>query len=412
MRKTEKKRRPQRYRNTAKLIIFTVISIITIILCAVGACIIKDYRPKVNDGTPSFIELTPSVIEATPESGEELIAADHTPEDINENNAAPEYTRTRKDTYNFLLVGKDNAGANTDIIIIVNFDIPSNRITMLQIPRDTYVEIGSYAYKINVAYSKYLSQAKKNGSKDPEPEGMAGLASLIEQNMAIELDYWIFCKLEGLREIVDIIGGVEVDVPFNMYYTDTEQDLYIDISAGKQILDGEHVEQFIRYRSGYIEGDIGRIDAQKIFYNAMLKQLRASFTVGMIPALSEQAFKHMNTSMTLADLIFFAKHVMNVDTSSLLMITLPGESARADGESGTWYYILKRADTMAVINKYFNVYDKDITESVFDPMLIFTAQSKTALNKIYRSDISSDFSSNIIDGSIIDSEGISIGLLQ
>jgi len=44
--------------------------------------------------------------------------------------------------------------------------------------------------------------------------------------------------------------------------------------------------------------------------------------------------------------------------------------------------------------------------------LIFTAQSKTALNKIYRSDISSDFSSNIIDGSIIDSEGISIGLLQ
>lgn len=69
--------------------------------------------------------------------------------------------------------------------------------------------------------------------------------------------------------------GVEVDVPFHMEYTDIYDDppLYIDIPQGRQLLDGEEALKFLRYRKGYDNQDLGRIEAQQQFIRSAAKSL-------------------------------------------------------------------------------------------------------------------------------------------
>ena len=71
---------------------------------------------------------------------------------------------------------------------------------------------------------------------------------------------------------MDRIGGVDMYVAYDMYYSDPEQNLYINIKQGQQTLMGKDAEGFVRYRSGYIMADIARGDAQKMFISPFISR--------------------------------------------------------------------------------------------------------------------------------------------
>ncbi len=299
----------------------------------------------------------------------------------------------RKDgCYNFLVIGKDRVGLNTDVIMIVNYNVESGEVSILQLPRDTYIEYHDKAHKINSLYAYlYVQEYYGGNTQTPAKEGVAKFADILQQNLNMKIDYTFLVDLAAFSEIVNAIGGVYVDVPDDMDYEDPDQDLYIHLKKGPQWLNGDKAEDFIRFRSGYVTADIGRIDAQKIFISAMVKQIKSSFTLDTIGKIAEIVVNRVQTDMSLVDATHFASKALSVDLSSIRFLTMPGTDARANVDSGAWYYIIHRADSLAIINRYFNVYEKDISNDIFDKNFAFTSEDKEHIMEIYHTDLSDEF---------------------
>ncbi len=267
---------------------------------------------------------------------------------------------------NFLILGKDRWAFNTDVMIIASYNVTDGAISMMQIPRDTYIDVGRGNHKANSLLASFYNEALRNGEKDPIAAAIKGMEETFEKVFCITIDYYAMMDLNGFVNIVDALGGVEVDVPFDMKYRDPIQNLNINLKKGLQTLDGDEAEQFIRFRADYVEGDIGRVDAQKIFISACLNKVKNSFNVSTIAKIAEEVLKYVKTDIPLSDLLYYAKSALSVDLEKMTMLTLPGIQGRQYDTSGTWYYIVYRDGTLSAVNKYFNSYNFAVTAEIFD----------------------------------------------
>ncbi|MBE6700333.1 MAG: hypothetical protein E7582_00380 [Ruminococcaceae bacterium] len=271
--------------------------------------------------------------------------------------------------YNVLVVGKDRAGANTDVIMVVNFNSNTQKVNVLQIPRDTYVvdPINQNTSKrINAIYAfAYMRYKKEYSSSEASHMALKYLEGTIEDTFGITIDNYFMIDLNGFVSIIDSIGGVEVDVPFDMYYNDEEQNLHIDLKKGLQTLDGNQSEQFVRFRNTYVFGDLGRVSAQKIFLAALIEKLMSPewYTLDKLSSVATDLIKYSTTGMTASDLVGFLKEInfKKFSSKSITFYTAPGEGYNAS--SGASYYSLYLDETLEVINKAFNLYNKKVTSS-------------------------------------------------
>jgi len=170
-----------------------------------------------------------------------------------------------KSRINVLLMGFNQNLADT--IMVVSFDYEAKHVDIISIPRDTYYYREEYKHspgflKVNAIYQK---------TKEPLETAMV----VSEILLGMPLHFYAIVDYEGVEEIVDTMGGVPMNIPFHMKYTDItdKPPLYINIPPGEQVLDGEHAVQFLRYRKGYREGDIGRVKAQQEFMKSAFKQM-------------------------------------------------------------------------------------------------------------------------------------------
>ena len=170
--------------------------------------------------------------------------------------------------------------------------------------------------------------------------------------------------LNGFVKIIDSIGGVYVDVPFDMYYNDKAQNLYIDLKKGPQTLDGNQSEQFVRFRNTYVLGDLGRVSAQKIFLSALVEKLLSPdwFTLDKLTSVASNLIKYSTTSVTLSDIVGYLKKIDfgTLSDDSITFYTAPGESFFT--KSGASMYTLYMKESLEIINKAFNLYNLRVTE--------------------------------------------------
>ena len=139
----------------------------------------------------------------------------------------------------------------TDMILYVHFNNETGELKMLQIPRDTMVTTDTSVsgnYRIN-------GVAKTQGSDNNN--NMAALCELVTDPYKIHIDGYITIRLEMLTELVDLFGGVEINVPVDVDYSAIGQGSSV-IHAGYQTLDGAAMEFLLRARKVYPDGDIGR----------------------------------------------------------------------------------------------------------------------------------------------------------
>ncbi len=291
-------------------------------------------------------------------------------------------------TFNFLLLGRDQTSANTDVIMLINFNVTSGGISVLQLPRDTYIELNKTSYKLNSLYHHFVKEAQTKKQKDTDAYSLSKVASTLEQNLCINIHYYAMINLKGFRNIVDILGGVEVDIPANMVYHDESQNLHINLKKGKQVLDGKKAEMFVRFRSGYVQADIGRMDAQKIFMSALLKTLKENFTVSNVVKIANEVYKNVTTDVPLDDMIYFGKALMGINMDKILFMSMPGTAARSNGDSGAWYYVMNRKAMIPIIEKHFNIYDDVIVNnSIFDPNRVFSSlKIHPHIDKLYNAE--------------------------
>ena len=307
-----------------------------------------------------------------------------------------------KEQVNVLVLGKDRASFNTDVMILVSYNISDGAITMMQIPRDTYLELfngaGYSNHKANSLLSKFYNRALRNGTKDPMKEALENLTNGLSEVFGFPINYYVMVELDGFVDIIDGIGGVEVDVPFRMYYKDPAQNLYIDLQPGKQVLNGDQAEDFIRFRADYVEGDIGRVDAQKIFISACIAQIKNDFSVSTVSTIVEEVFEHVVTNVSIQDMIAYAKSALSIDLSKMSMLTIPGIQVRQYGNSGTWYYVVSRKGTIDAVNKYFFPFNIELDESKFDANGNLYDKDGTYLYTVYHTEYAEEsYSANGMD---------------
>lgn len=267
-----------------------------------------------------------------------------------------------ENSHNILFVGKDRVGSNTDVILLINFNADSQTISVLQIPRDTYMDsehnVSDRSKRVNAIYA-YGSI--DTGSVEG---GLEALEKAVEDCFAVTIDSYFMVNLSGFRKIVDAIGGVWVDVPFDMYYEDPEQDLYIDLKKGPTLLDGNKAEQFVRFRNDYAEGDLGRVQAQKIFLTALVNKLLSPewYTIDKLTNVANYVLDCSTTNMKASDIAGYVKKadLSKLSAESIVFYTAPGESYQRS--NGAWYYSLYLEESRQVINKAFNVYNVEIEE--------------------------------------------------
>ncbi|MBO5930001.1 MAG: LCP family protein [Clostridia bacterium] len=247
---------------------------------------------------------------------------------------------------NILVAGVDKDGLRSDVNMLFSLDTDEKTIQLLSIPRDTRVQYRKGYYgKINACIGK--------------EDGEELLIKTVKDLTGLPIHN--FCKVdfEGLRDIIDILGGVEFDVPMNMDYDDPVQDLHIHLKKGKQVLNGAQAEGLLRYRKGYATGDLGRIDMQQAFIKEAVRQkLSFRYILKAIP-VAKAISESVETDMSVMHML---KYALKLRSSKLEFNThvLPGTPKTIGGVS---YYICDESATRRLVRTTFGYEDgKDISD--------------------------------------------------
>ncbi|MPM55266.1 Transcriptional regulator LytR [bioreactor metagenome] len=248
----------------------------------------------------------------------------------------------REGTYCFVVGATDNDGYRTDTMMLVFFEPAKQVLNILQIPRDLLIETGHDSNKANALYAYGKGALMK---------------SALSSAFGIPIDNYVVINLTCFRTVVDKLGGVELNVPFDMDYEDPAQDLYIHLKAGLQTLDGKDAEGFVRFRYGYVDMDYGRMNAQKMFLAALAKTVTKPMNAIKVPGLIDTVFKNMKTDLTASEMLSYATKALKIPLENIRIFSMPSESWYYDGESGLTAY---RTETMYIINNYFSPYDEMI----------------------------------------------------
>lgn len=260
---------------------------------------------------------------------------------------------------NFAIMGLDGSGddTRTDSMMVGTFNTKTRELSIVSIPRDAKVTMPESRRK--VLEDKGLWTPSDGIMKMNEVYhyatslyGPEFVAKQLEEMMNIEINYYATINLDAFKFIVDEIGGVDFDVPQNMYYTDPEQDLYINLTKGPQLLDGEHAMQLVRFRR-YNEGDDWkRMEVQQDFMRAVINQILISNTLEKISTITKTVYSYVHTNLDLTDAIKFSQYIGDLNQENLFTYTLPGTGGHMIG--GKDYVILDSDGVNEIVDEIFN----------------------------------------------------------
>lgn len=284
---------------------------------------------------------------------------------LNTNEDVPADMKCAKgqDVYNVLILGRDDAAGLCDVIMLGSINTSSGDICFMQIPRDTYFDYSNSTYKkINGIFNSLGSAS--------------AVSNAISQGLGIKIDYYLSLGLESVVQLVDAVGGIEIDIPRDMDYSDPSQNLSILFRAGKQTLNGKSAVEFLRYRSGYVTGDLGRIDAQKLFLNAFAKKMAGISNPFTLYNVFKLVCQKGETNIKESDLISIGLKCMKAKGGTVSYVTSPGEAIQS-AESGAWYYILSKSAMSKLLTSHF------YATGNFDEQVKFVDKDKKSFYDIY-----------------------------
>ena len=262
----------------------------------------------------------------------------------------------REDVYTFLLVGRDDAGGgNTDTIMVGCYDVPNGTLDVLSIYRDTLVDVPWEIKKINSVYNN---------------TGMEGLLEEVRDLIGYIPDYYFVMEMDIVAQLVDAMGGVDYDVPYDMHYDDPTQDLHIHYDAGMQHLTGEDAVKVLRWRQNnsgpkLSVGDVGRVEVQQSFMKAMIGQALSFSTLTNIKEIAHIVDTNLDSNLTYGEMVWFGEPALFLQEDGTRFHSLPG-----DYTGSLWsqtyqnyqsYVFVNDGALLDIINNHMNPYTTAIT---------------------------------------------------
>ncbi len=203
----------------------------------------------------------------------------------------------------------------TDFMMVGSYDKDTGEIDFINIPRDTACTLNSEQRAELSAEGIYVPDTIKLNELHSYTRklGMDFLTSYMEDFLGVEIQYYALVDLNVLHDLVTAMGGVYFDVPMDMYYNDNAGDLHINLTAGYQLLDADECEQLLRFRKGYANADLGRIEVQQDFLAAMMEQLLQYDTFLSNPVeFTTAVFKNVETNVTPMDLTKYVQELPKI----------------------------------------------------------------------------------------------------
>lgn len=253
----------------------------------------------------------------------------------------------------------------TDTIMVASYNPNTQTANLLSIPRDTFT--GKYkskataSQKINALYNIYGGPEKT--------------LEAVNEITGLDIQYYVVVKTQALIDLVDAIGGVEFNVPIDMKYDDTSQDLHIDLKAGEQKIDGKKAEQLLRFRhSNYVNGvmttypseygndDFGRMRTQRDFIVETLKQTLKPGNIFKIGQILEIANKNVETNLELSFVKDYIPYAVEFNTDSMQTATLPGTTPDLKETNNVSVFVVDEEETEKLIKSMFYIDSTDVED--------------------------------------------------
>jgi polyisoprenyl-teichoic acid--peptidoglycan teichoic acid transferase len=272
-----------------------------------------------------------------------------------------------------------------DTMLLVRFDPANHKLTVLSIPRDTK------AYIEGVGLTK-LNEANYYGGPALAAKSISNLLG------GVTIDRYLRVNVQGVEKLIDALGGVDVYVPKDMKYTDHSQHLYIDLKEGQQVLNGDKAMQFLRFRYDQY-GDVGRIQRQQVLMRAIIEQTLKPKTIIKMPNILEVIQSHLDTNLSVEELVALAGFASQQKKSDVQMLMLPGDFS-GDGKHAVSYWLPSQSKIAQIMAIHFNEVGQDF--QLNDPTALSIAiQDRTnnpqAVQKLIQSLQNKGFSRVYID---------------
>ena len=237
--------------------------------------------------------------------------------------------KSLKEPFTILLMGVDsetdglnaNAAFNGDTLMLITFNPKTLNATMFSIPRDTYVPIACN----NNKYAKINSSAAY---------GTSCVIDTVEQLTDITIDYYVKINFKGVVDLVDALGGIEVDIEapdFNYNHgvncggrfceqnsdRDTSASGMIYLDPGLQTINGEEALAYARCRHLYLQSDIDRNKHQQQVVEAIAKKAASLDNLSKIEEILNAVTKNITTNMSSKQILSFYDVLKSMIASSL-----------------------------------------------------------------------------------------------
>lgn len=276
---------------------------------------------------------------------------------------------------NILVLGVDETSPTdprrSDTMILLSYNSKTNKAYILSIPRDTLIKLDKYGtQKINAAY----------------PIGGPKLAmDVVSKIIGEPVNYYVKIGYEGFKQLVNDLGGVEMNVPIDMNYDDNAGNLHIHLKKGVQLLDGEKALQLMRFRHGYAEQDLERVKVQREFMLSMFQKAKEPGTLLKIHRILKTINQYVETNIPPTTMLIYTDYLLKIDKNNIKTATLPGIPQYIDGVA---YYITDSQEILQFMDNLNNERDntaiannenkKDIKIEIFNGGGIPGAATKTA----------------------------------
>lgn len=247
----------------------------------------------------------------------------------------------------------------SDTIIVCSYDPKTQEASMLSIPRDTFIGDS----KSNASTYDKINSLYNNG-RDP-----LKTIEAVNKITGLDIKNYVLIDTKGLVELVNEIGGVEFNVPMDMKYDDYSQELHVNLKEGLQTLNGDQVEQLVRFRHNadgttysyeYGIEDFGRMRTQREVITAIAKQTIQLKNVKEIGDILDIANKYVKTNMNFKDLKDYIPYAINMNTDTIKAVQLPGQDKYVNG---IYFFVHDEEETKTVVNElYFGITAEETEE--------------------------------------------------
>lgn len=197
-----------------------------------------------------------------------------------------------------LFVGVDEGG-RADTIFTYEMS-EEGKATIYSIPRDTFVTE-------NMKIPYLLVQ--ENGDEK--------LIQAVSEITGRPVKDYVRMDLTAVEAVIDALDGVTFTVPQDMYYSDPYQDLFIDLKAGEQTLSGKDAVSLLRYRKGYPEGDLKRVEVQQTFLLELFRQKCNPAYLKEIPAVMDTIKGHVTTNLIAEDVVKYGEELYHLKQNGM-----------------------------------------------------------------------------------------------